>query len=55
MAGEHAGLGGVGLGLNVANPLPPDARWTATRLAEYDAGLTPRPLAEPVAQAIACD
>ena len=41
------------VGLNVCNPIPDEVADQATRLAEYLPGLTPEPLAEPLAAAIA--
>lgn len=43
----------IGVGLNVANDVPADARWIAARLADFDAELTPRALAEPIVRAVA--
>lgn len=43
----------VGLGLNVANPVPPELAGQAATLAEYDPTLTPEALLGPLAAAIA--
>lgn len=43
----------VGLGVNVANPVPPGLEGQATTLAEYDRTLTPESLLVPLAEAIA--
>lgn len=43
----------VGLGLNVANPVPPGLEGQATTLSEYDRTLTPQGLLVPLAEALA--
>jgi BirA family biotin operon repressor/biotin-[acetyl-CoA-carboxylase] ligase len=43
----------VGLGLNVANPVPPGLEGQAATLAEYDRTLTPEALLPPLATALA--
>jgi len=50
--GDRLGWIAVGVGLNVANPLPLETAMPAVRLADYNSGLAPEALAEPVAKAI---
>lgn len=51
--GDTAGWVAVGIGINIANPLPPDARYGAARLADVVPSLTAAALAEPLAMALA--
>ncbi|HET7025853.1 MAG TPA: biotin--[acetyl-CoA-carboxylase] ligase [Gemmatimonadales bacterium] len=51
--GERLGWITVGVGINVANPIPDEVRGTAARLGDHDPQLTPDALAEPVRTAIA--
>jgi BirA family biotin operon repressor/biotin-[acetyl-CoA-carboxylase] ligase len=50
--GDQAAEVAVGVGLNVANPLPPELRASATTLAEWRSGVSPQLLIEPLALAI---
>jgi BirA family biotin operon repressor/biotin-[acetyl-CoA-carboxylase] ligase len=50
--GERLGWVTVGVGVNVANPVPDEVRETATRLADFDPALSPDLLAEPVRRAV---
>jgi BirA family biotin operon repressor/biotin-[acetyl-CoA-carboxylase] ligase len=50
--GGALGWVAVGLGMNVANPIPEAVRATAIALAAVAGALTPDPLAEPLARAI---
>ena len=43
----------IGLGLNVANPVPPGLEGVATTISEYDRTLTPQALLPPLAEALA--
>lgn len=51
--GERLLWAAIGLGLNVANPIPPDLVGRAATLCEFLPGATPAALAEPIATALA--